>query len=129
AQEGDGGLHERQLFLETVEALVRRVESGARDAQRRIRAPAQVAERDVAAGKMGRGQMLDEAELLPPFNERVAQEHDTVAVAQFKGVGVLCARGCERERQGSQGGQQKEMHFHSAKMKWLTHRMNTDGHG
>ena len=129
AEEGDGRFHERQLFLEAVEALVRRVESGARDAQRGIGAPAQVAERDVAVGKMGRSQMLDKAELLFPFDESVAQEYHAVAVPQLEGVGVLGASGRQGKSRGHQGRQQTAMQFHSAKVKKLKPQMNTDGDG
>src|SRR5262249_14344174 len=109
---------------QAVEPLVRRVEPGARNAQRSIGAPAKVAERHIAVGEMRRGQMLDEAEIALSLDERVTQEHDAIAIAQFEGVRGLRRGGYRREKRGHQSDRHHAKQFHSAKEKKLKPQVN-----
>ena len=64
------------------------VEADAGLSLRRIGAPAQVAEGDVAVGIMGGEDELERTIGLLTLDERVAHQHHLIGLAQFEDVGV-----------------------------------------
>ena len=102
AEEDDGRFQQRDGIGQLLEPGFGRfavIEPDARLAGRCVPAPAEVAKDDLAIWELCGEKMLDVAVGFFAFNERVANEHDAVAVAQVEDVGVLRGRatGCEAE--------------------------------
>jgi len=112
ADEDDGGAGVGDLLLKLNPALVgglaaglHEAESGAGGAGGGVRAPAEVAEGDVAIGGAGGEHELDPTVVLFALDEGVAEENDAVAVAKLEARrgGIGGARGGEGEEY-EQGG-------------------------
>src|ERR1041385_6975175 len=88
AKDDDVGFVGGDLLLEAVKSLVDGVEARARFTERRVGAPAEVAEDDVAVMETAGEGGLDGAVALLAFDEGVADEGNTIAVEEFEFVGV-----------------------------------------
>ena len=115
ADEDHSGAGVGDLLLKLNPALVgglaaglEEAESGAGGAGGGVRAPAEVAEGDVAIGGAGGEHELDPAVVLFALDEGVAEEDNAVAVAEFEARrrGVGGAGGGESE-ENEQGGAEK----------------------
>ena len=96
ADEHDRGLRLFKLFDQLIPTFVRWLmarlqqrKSKARIARRCVRAPAEIAEREVAIRKPRREHQLNPAKLLLAFDEGVAEEDHAVALAQLERRGFV----------------------------------------
>src|SRR5262249_34234692 len=72
----------QDMFFEVAEAVGRGAEAGPGFAEHGVAAPAEVTEEDTAVGVTADQGRLPEAVALFPLDERVADQHNAVAVAQ-----------------------------------------------
>ena len=109
AQKGHGRLHQRDLFLHSIEPFLLRlapVEAGARSAHRRVRGPGEIAEGYLAVGKRRSEPRLDVSVVRLALEESVADKKHAVAIAEVEGRVRGGARaGAERREQREPGGQ------------------------
>src|SRR6185437_15815397 len=110
AEERDGRLHERHLFLHALEPVVLGlvpVETRARPAHRSVRSPAKVAIAHVAVGECCRESRLNVAVVHLALEECVADKKNAVAVLQFKRLLILGKTGLGEQQ--SDGESQREV--------------------
>ncbi len=90
-EDGDGGFGDGDLFLDALEPFGVRlvpVEAGAGAAGGAVGGPGEIAEGDIAVGEATGEGGFEMAVVAFAFEEGVAEEHHTVALAQFQIGGV-----------------------------------------